>query len=254
MPLSQAQIATMQRSASLGQAQLYAKAWGVSNQQLADILRNSTIGTLLPNIAEQHKEAGTPVPKQATLLEELLVSHPQETKYDIMGAIESTKPDVPETGGAKASIDIPITKTELQKITDAEAKGLCEGAMKAYYTVKTYTVTLKGGDKISVQALSNKAAKQKALKAGYKVAWVTWSPKTRIRETAGKNPVKDYLVSKGATWKDEYKMEDGYNIVLLYHDSVATGAEFRPNDLERLFGVEAVNDARTLLPCRKRTG
>ena len=62
----------------------------------------------------------------------------------------------------------------------------------------------------------------------------------------GKDPVKDYLVNKGASWKDEYKMEDGYNIVLLYHDSVATGAKFRPYDLKRLFGVEAVNDASKL--------
>lgn len=75
--------------------------------------------------------------------------------------------------GTTLKMDIPITTTELQRIEAAKAKGLCVGAMKSYYTVKTYKVALKTGDHIYVEALDQKTAKDKALAAGYKVAWVT---------------------------------------------------------------------------------
>ena len=70
-------------------------------------------------------------------------------------------------------ITLPASSGELKKIVDAKAGGLCVGAMRAYYTVKTYAITLKSGGQIYVEALSNKDAKQKAIDAGYKVAWVT---------------------------------------------------------------------------------
>jgi len=68
---------------------------------------------------------------------------------------------------------IPATEEELRKIEEAKAKGLCEGATKTYYTIKTYKVALKRGGIVLVEALSPESAKKKAETAGYDVAWVT---------------------------------------------------------------------------------
>ena len=147
-------------------------------------------------------------------------------------------------------ITLPVTKTELATIAKAEAKGQCVGAMKAYYTVKTYAIMLKGGGQIYVEALSNKGAKQKAVDAGYKVAWVTsrastWVPtegedvKTKVE---GQDWVNEYLKGKDF-WKDDYLVEGGYDLVKMLDDSLTTGATLSPNDLRELFGDEAVKVA-----------
>jgi hypothetical protein len=79
------------------------------------------------------------------------------------------------TPTVKAAINIPATATELKTIADAQARGLCVGAMKAYYAIKTYNVGTADGQKIKVEALDVKGARAKAEAAGYKVAWVTKS-------------------------------------------------------------------------------
>jgi len=75
----------------------------------------------------------------------------------------------------KPKITISITAVELQTIADAKAKGLCVGAMKSYYTVKTYNIGTRDGQKIKVEALDVKGARAKAEAAGYKVSSITKS-------------------------------------------------------------------------------
>ena len=97
-----------------------------------------------------------------------------DLKTIIQGTSIGSLWEAQQTGAEVPSVvAIPITQAELDRIADAEAKGLCVGAMEAYYTVKTYRVTLKGGGVIYVEALDERTAKQKASDAGYKVAWVT---------------------------------------------------------------------------------
>jgi len=91
--LSTSQIYQIKHAASLGQAQLMAQAWGVSDQELADILRGSDIDVLLGNIAKQHEEAGTAIPKQYTELQTLLTKNPPKISYTVWGT-EATAPSV----------------------------------------------------------------------------------------------------------------------------------------------------------------
>jgi len=92
------------------------------------------------------------------------------------GADETIPPEIKITD--RSWVTLPATSAELQTIATAKDKGLCVGAMKSYYTVKTYKVALKDGGVIYVEALSEKEAKTKAINAGYKVAWATWRPST----------------------------------------------------------------------------
>jgi hypothetical protein len=82
-------------------------------------------------------------------------------------------PGQPKIPIPEKTVTIPITQAELQTIADAQAKGLCVGTMKAYYTVKMFKVTLRDGSTITVEALSEDDAKRKAEEAGYKSAWIT---------------------------------------------------------------------------------
>jgi hypothetical protein len=149
---------------------------------------------------------------------------------------------------------IPITQAELDTIAQAEAKGQCVGAMRSYYTPKTYKVTLKGGDVIYVDSLDETTAKSKAEGEGYDVAWVTrqfgaaseaTTPEPKLTE--GQQWVKDYLQEKGA-WKDEYLSGDGFDLLKMYEDSLRGDTELHPrDDLQKIFGREAVNEASAVL-------
>ena len=155
-------------------------------------------------------------------------------------------------------IDIPITEAELQKIAQAEAAGQCMGAMKAYYTVKTYKATLKGGSQIYIEALSVDSAKKKAKDAGYEVAWVTTViggtgvTEEKLEEKPAEvkgDFVKDYIEGKGGKWKDDYLTEGGYNLLLLVSDSQTdVETKFTLGDLRKIFGEEAVKEAVEALP------
>jgi hypothetical protein len=92
---------------------------------------------------------------------------------------EVSPPEVKITD--RAWVTLPATSVELQTIATAKERGLCVGAMKSYYTVKTYQVALKGGGVIYVEALGKTEAEKKAKNAGYKVAYIssrssTWAP------------------------------------------------------------------------------
>ena len=76
-----------------------------------------------------------------------------------------------------AGVTIAITKKELESIERAKEEGRCVGAMKAYYTVKTYKIGVGGGKVIFVEALGERTAKEKAKDAGYKVTRVTKTTK-----------------------------------------------------------------------------
>lgn len=82
-------------------------------------------------------------------------------------------------------ITIVITKNELESIARAKETGQCVGAMKAYYTVKTYKVVVGEGKVIFVEALAKREAKRKAEAAGYKVAWLTKTTKPVEAEDVG---------------------------------------------------------------------
>ena len=90
MALNQGQIYSIRHAASLGQAKLMASAWGASDQQLADILRGSGLETILTNIAKQHEEAGTAIPKQSQDIIKLTETFPSKTMYTAWGGVATT--------------------------------------------------------------------------------------------------------------------------------------------------------------------
>ena len=127
-------------------------------------------GWLIPGGIDPRTGAMTSMPSLPTVPG---VSTPSTT---VKTTDRMTRRITPSTGtepSAIAGITIPITSEELKKIADAEAKGQCVGAMRAYYTPKKYKITLRGGGEIYVEALTKKTAEQKVKDAGYKVAWVT---------------------------------------------------------------------------------
>lgn len=247
MPLTQAQIVTIQRSASLEQAQLYAKSWGVSDQQLADILRTSTIGTLLPNIEKQHLEAGTPVPKQATEFRKLVESHPQETKYDIRGAVKGTKRKVSKVGGkieygAEVKLEQPTviqaTAGELRRVSNDQAKlaagETCPGGVSR---ISLYSVTTRSGEEIYVYSLNTlgaEGAEQKAEKAGYKVAWVRNVPSGKVPAEISESPISGI---------DKYKDSQGnYDIIGIANALRTRLGGVNDSEVRRLFGSKGYHD------------
>jgi len=144
--LSTSQIEQLKGSSSLVEAQQLAQGWGVSDANLATMIQTGALGDI------QWTEAFGAV-----------AALPPETPLD-------TVPEV------VSGVTLGLTQDELNRIQEAETSGLCVGAMQTYYTPKTYTITLRDGSEITVEALSKDAAKNKAEEAGYKVAWVGWSP------------------------------------------------------------------------------
>jgi hypothetical protein len=128
------------------------------------------------------------------------------------GTAPALAPVGPTTLMPPAPLTIGVTQAELQRITDAQNQGLCVGAMKAYYTVKQYNVGLTNGQKIIVEALDDRAAKQKALEAGYTVAYVNRRLNLPVRKTETPEVVVPTTTVSGNTV--EIKDEMGGSVLI----------------------------------------
>ena len=147
-------------------------------------------------------------------------------------------------------ITIPMTQSEITDMIQHNEDASCAGEMQkaSVYNVNGWDDNHKWVT-ITVQATDKDMAKAKAVDAGYDVKWVNRQigEPTTTKPQSATNYVKDYLTEQGA-WKEDYLLDDGFNIALMYSDSVTTGAKFRPVDLEKWFGKDAVKEVSKLFP------
>ena len=143
-----------------------------------------------------------------------------EQVASIRGEKFEPQADVAGIGIVPEMVEQPITvieatQEELQRIENAKAKGQCEGAMKAYYTIKIYKVTLKDGTVVLVEALDESTAEQKATDAGYDPAWVTRKMGWETVEAPSK-PTGAYNVT----------LEDGTQVTMVPFKDAESGESY----------------------------
>lgn len=167
------------------------------------------------------------------------------------GAEQPTLPSVP-------GIEIPMSQSEIDAMTQHNAKATCAGEMQ-----KANIYKVSGWDKdhnwvsITVQAVNKTKAKSKAADAGYNVKQVTRViggriPTETTKPSSPTNYVETYLKEKGYRetgfyWKDDYVTEGGFDLVRMLDDSLGSDCRFTPTNLEDIFGKEAIKEAYNYL-------
>lgn len=212
-------------------------------------LSRASISSELPPITGQ--ERFTPVEPTLSAGQETIITPKVEG---------GTAPPV-----VKPLVTLPATSAELQRIATAEAKGQCVGTMKTYYTVKTYKVTLKDGSAIYVESLGEKEAKDKAVDAGYKVAWVTryfgfggTAPtETETKPSAATVEIKDEMGGTVLIPKEQFEAlpQEYQDIANTTGWRAMDSAMWRDNENQRLtFEKELVTMPKYLQDAYKTTG